>query len=202
MYTCYDILVWEKDTIHIFSLYILDIIIITCRNYLHSLIVTSSCENCRQAHTFSLQGVLACFLNKTFVYVYISIHLVPVLVYMFCYLNSQPLFLLYSATPEKPQNVTAVELTTTNVYLTWVEPHDSNAPIHGYRVSYIIPSFLGGTDITVNSTIEAVNITGLHPGAGYIFSVVAFNDIGDSARGSVMVTTVETGMRFLHQPVS
>ncbi len=117
---------------------------------------------------------------------------------MFRYLNSQPLFLLYSATPEKPQNVTAVELTTTSVYLTWVEPHDSNTPIHGYRVSYIIPSFLGGTDMTVNSTIEAVNITGLHPGAGYIFSVVAFNDIGDSAPGSVMVTTVETGMTFLH----
>ncbi len=99
-----------------------------------------------------------------------------------------------SATPERPQNVTAVEVTTTSVILEWVEPHDNNAPIRGYKVSYTRPSFLGGTAMTINSTVETVNITGLHPGVAYSFSVVAFNDIGDSASGNVMVTTVETGM--------
>ncbi len=99
-----------------------------------------------------------------------------------------------SATPERPQNVTAVEVTTTSVILEWVEPHDNNAPIRGYKVSYTRPSFLGGTAMTINSTVETVNITGLHPGVAYCFSVVAFNDIGNSASDNVMVTTVETGM--------
>ena len=99
-----------------------------------------------------------------------------------------------SATPERPQNVTAVEVTTTSVILEWVEPHDNNAPIRGYKVSYTRPSFLGGTAMTINSTVETVNITGLHPGVAYSFSVVAFNDIGDSASDNVIVTTVETGM--------
>ena len=99
-----------------------------------------------------------------------------------------------SATPERPQNVTAVEVTTTSVILEWVEPHDNNAPIRGYKVSYTRPSFLGGTVMTINSTVETVTITGLHPGVAYSFSVVAFNDIGNSASDNVIVTTVETGM--------
>ncbi len=99
-----------------------------------------------------------------------------------------------SATPERPRNVTAVEVTTTSVTLEWVEPHDNNAPIRGYKVSHTLPSFLEGTDVTVNITVEEVNISVLHPGVAYVFSVVAFNEIGDSPPGSVMVTTVESGM--------
>ncbi len=102
-----------------------------------------------------------------------------------------------SETPERPQNVTAVEVTTTSVILEWVEPHDNNAPIRGYKVSYTLPSFLEGTGVTINSIVETVNITGLHPGVAYVFSVVAFNEIGDSAPGNVTVTTVESGMPFL-----
>ncbi len=115
--------------------------------------------------------------------------------------NSQLVFVHtfnFSATPERPQNVTAVEVTTTSVTLEWVEPHDNNAPIRGYKVSHTLPSFLEGTDVTVNITVEAANISGLHPGVAYVFSVVAFNEIGDSPPGSVMVTTVESGMPFLH----
>ncbi len=92
--------------------------------------------------------------------------------------------------------MTAVEVTTTSVILEWVEPHDNNAPIRGYRVSFTKPPFLGGTAVTVNSIVETVNITELHPGATYTFVVVAFNDIGDSVPGSVMVNTMETGMPF------
>ena len=75
------------------------------------------------------------------------------------------------------QNVTSRNLT-----LTWVEPHDNNAPISGYRVSYTEPDFLGGGNVTVNVTgsIEEAFIGGLHPGVTYSFTVVAFNDIGDS----------------------
>ena len=97
--------------------------------------------------------------------------------------------------PEQPQNVTAVVVTTTRVLLEWVEPHDSNSPILGYRVSYTRPLFLNGLEVTVNSSVEMVNITGLHPGVTYTFSVIAFNEIGDSTPSDgLMVTTVETGI--------
>ena len=62
----------------------------------------------------------------------------------------------------------------------WEEPHDNNAPIIGYRVMYQEPTFLGGGVQVVNSTVEMADITGLQPGVTYNFTVVAFNEIGDS----------------------
>ncbi len=88
-------------------------------------------------------------------------------------------------------------MTTTSLLLQWVEPHDNNAPILGYRITYNRPSFLGGTEVILNSTVEMINITGLHPGASYTFVVIAFNDIGDSEPNSRMFTTVETGMLYM-----
>ena len=96
--------------------------------------------------------------------------------------------------PEQPQNVAAVEVNSRNITLVWVEPHDNNAPIQGYRVMYQRPSFLGGTDEIVNASIEMEVITGLHPGVTYNFTVVAFNDIGDSDPSEVLpVPTLEEG---------
>lgn len=80
----------------------------------------------------------------------------------------------------------------------WVEPHDNNAPVLGYRVSYNQPSFLGGGGVVVNSSQEMVNITDLRPGVLYGFTVIAFNEIGDSIPSEVaMVTTLEEGMLLL-----
>ena len=41
--------------------------------------------------------------------------------------------------PEIPLNLMAVDLTSRNFTLTWVEPHDNNAPIEGYM--YVTNSF-------------------------------------------------------------
>ena len=81
------------------------------------------------------------------------------------------------------QNVTSRNLT-----LTWVEPHDNNAPILGYRVSYTEPDFLGGGNVTVNVTgpIEEAFIGSLHPGVNYSFTVVAFNEEGDSVPSAML----------------
>ena len=47
----------------------------------------------------------------------------------------------------------------------------------------------------VNSTVEMADITGLHPGVTYNFTVVAFNEIGDSTPSDmVSVTTLEEGV--------
>ena len=79
----------------------------------------------------------------------------------------------------------------------WEEPHNNNAPITGYRVTYQQPAFLdpsSGVQV-VNSTVEMADITGLHPGVTYNFTVVAFNEIGDSTPSDmVSVTTLEEGV--------
>ena len=76
----------------------------------------------------------------------------------------------------------------------WEEPHDNNAPVLGYRVSYNQPAFLGGGGVVVNSSEEMVSITGLRPGVLYGFTVIAFNEIGDSRPSEfAMVTTAEEG---------
>ena len=117
-------------------------------------------------------------------------------------MSKLPVYALLSDTPEQPRGVTTIVVTTTGVLLEWVEPHDNNAPILGYRVSYTRPLFLNGLEVTVNSSVEMVNITGLHPGVTYTFSVIAFNEIGDSMPSDgLMVTTVETGI-ILKQVVS
>ena len=45
---------------------------------------------------------------------------------------------------------------------------------------YSEPNFLGGDMIVLNATEERVDISGLHPGVIYEFTVVAFNEIGNS----------------------
>ena len=47
----------------------------------------------------------------------------------------------------------------------------------------------------VNSTVEMADITGLHPGVTYNFTVVAFNEIGDSTPSDIAsIRTLEEGM--------
>ena len=61
---------------------------------------------------------------------------------------------------------------------------------------YQQPGFLDASDgvQVVNSTVEMADITGLHPGVTYNFTVVAFNEIGDSATSDIVsVTTIEEG---------
>ncbi len=75
----------------------------------------------------------------------------------------------------------------------WVEPHDSNAPIFSYTITYRHPSFLGGQEESVNSSAEMSFIGGLHPGVEYNFSVVAYNEIG------VSEPSVVTGLATLDE---
>ena len=84
--------------------------------------------------------------------------------------------------PEQPVNVTAVGVSSQEVNLMWVEPHDNNAPITGYQVAYMEPVFVTGErERVVNtSAIEMATITGLFPGVDYMFMVSAYNEIGQS----------------------
>ena len=90
----------------------------------------------------------------------------------------------------------AVGVSSREVNLTWVEPHDNNAPITGYQVAYMEPEFVsGGRRRVVNtSVVEMATITGLFPGVDYMFMVIAFNEIGASAPSDPLaVRTLDEG---------
>ena len=59
---------------------------------------------------------------------------------------------------------------------------------------YTRPEFLDGSDVELTVPSEVAVVTGLHPGVTYNFTVIAFNEIGDSSESAVtMVTTEEEG---------
>ena len=96
-------------------------------------------------------------------------------------------------TPEPPQNLTALNITSRSITLQWMEPHHNNAPVTGYIVTYTEPDFLGVV-MTVLRSGETVVVTGLHPGVEYVFTVVAENNIGQSVPSDAeRATTLEEG---------
>ena len=104
--------------------------------------------------------------------------------------------------PEQPHSLMALNVTSRNLTLTWVEPHDNNAPITGYRVYYTRPAFLmGGANVTVNvsGSIEQAFITDLHPGEEYTFTVDAFNDIGVSTISEPLTQRTDEERKLHHR---
>ncbi len=101
--------------------------------------------------------------------------------------------------PEPPVNLTDIVITSRNVTLTWVEPHDNNAPITQYQVSYVAPVFLEGQEVsalTVDDT-EMITIADLHPGETYTFTVIAINEEGNSDMSAPLtIRTLEEGIKL------
>ena len=105
-----------------------------------------------------------------------------------------------SDVPERVENVFAVLIQSRSIELSWIEPHDNNAPIEGYTVSYTQPIFAGGETI-VNSTVDVIiALNGLYPGVTYNFTVIAYNVIGNSIPSEVTeIITIEEGNLTLVQ---
>lgn len=112
--------------------------------------------------------------------------------------------LYISDIPEKPVITSALTLSN-RTRLTWMVPHGNNAPVIGYHLMYL----QNDTDeYTVFETTEdTFLVTNLLPGVTYYFTLVAFNDIGESAESDpFVVTTLEEGknkfifikINFLH----
>ena len=106
--------------------------------------------------------------------------------------NSETLsFIIIIDTPRQPENVSATALNSTIIELTWMEPHDNNAPITGYIVQYQQPQFLGGQEINKTLLSESkltiivkLIIVELHPGTIYTFTVEARNKLGIGERST------------------
>ena len=93
----------------------------------------------------------------------------------------------------------AVNTSSRLIILTWEEPHENNAPIQSYEVTYMKPSFLGGNLMrVVNATIEMATITDLFPGVNYTFTVTAYNEIGPSVPSNPLtVKTLDEGKQHI-----
>ena len=90
--------------------------------------------------------------------------------------------LSFTDIPAIPFKLNTTGVTSCSLSLSWDEPHPNNAPILGYNVFYIKPEFLewNEVELAVNGSVEQVFIDGLHPGVTYNFTVLAFNEEGDS----------------------
>lgn len=92
--------------------------------------------------------------------------------------------------------MSAVNITSTSLVLEWLEPHHNNAPVLGFRVMYSQDDI----DVYMESETEAqetLYVTQLLPGLAYQFTVVAFNDIGNSVMSDPFyATTLEEGKRI------
>ena len=123
---------------------------------------------------------------------------------LFC-IALQSLTFDFSAAPNPPQDVTVIGVTDMSVTISWSTPESNNAPILGYRIRYYLPIF-SDEDVTFGQAM-IVNVTGLEtqetvmslrPFVNYTFTVVAFNEIGDSEQSNpVSVLTNESGWLIL-----
>ena len=102
----------------------------------------------------------------------------------------------------------AVNVASRQINLTWVEPHDNNAPITRYEVTYLEPDFvLGERERVENVTehqdgsadiVEMATLSGLFPGVNYTFTVTAVNEEGSSVPSDPLtVRTLEEGKSIL-----
>ena len=94
--------------------------------------------------------------------------------------------------PEKPTDLEVVIVTSRSLSLVWVEPHHNNAPVLGYRMMYSQQDISAVVEYVTEQ--ETLHIAQLLPGLTYQFTVVAYNDIGDSNPSDILeVTTLEEG---------
>ena len=80
--------------------------------------------------------------------------------------------------PEPPQSVIAAEITSNTIYLTWLKPHDNNAPILGYYITFIGAGL--GENVVVNTSAESADFCSLVSDGIYTFNITAFNEFGVS----------------------
>ena len=96
--------------------------------------------------------------------------------------------------PEQPENFSAIEIQSQFLSFSWDVPHGNNAPVLGYYVMYKQPSFAGGETIVLDVPTEMVEVFDLFPGVTYNFTVIAYNDLGNSTESEVFsLTTLEEG---------
>ena len=103
--------------------------------------------------------------------------------------------------PQSPHSLDSEDVYSRNLTLIWAIPHDNNAPILGNLIFYRNPSFIeNGSDVllTDDDNVGEFIVGNLHPGEFYNFTIIAFNEEGNSAESdSYRVRTLEEGMLII-----
>ncbi|KAJ7372415.1 Protein sidekick-1 [Desmophyllum pertusum] len=95
-----------------------------------------------------------------------------------------------------PQNVTAVNKTSTSIFITWdaVPANQSNGDILGYRVNYTLRT-THDTRLVSVKTIYA-NLTGLKRNRMYNITVITYNQHGDGPPSKALLVRTDQGSKF------
>ncbi|KAL9978989.1 hypothetical protein ACROYT_G016578 [Oculina patagonica] len=88
-----------------------------------------------------------------------------------------------------PQNVTAINKTSTSIFITWttVPANQRNGDILGYKVDYKRITATNTKRIITNASVHRANLTSLGKHRRYIITVLAFNQHGDGPGSEIMV---------------
>ena len=102
--------------------------------------------------------------------------------------------------PDAPHSLDVEDVMSQSLIITWTAPFDNNAPILGYYISYYNPSFIydgSQVEILIDEAVEEFLVTDLHPGVSYEFTLVAFNEIGNSTESDPLFNeTLEEGAKY------
>jgi netrin-G3 ligand len=94
--------------------------------------------------------------------------------------------------PERPIDVSVVNVTHNSAQLEWVEPHDNNAEITGYSVLVRdLTNMTFHSNQNTTGAVEMLTVTGLSPFTNYSFVVVAVNSLGNSPPSEPVVNRTD-----------
>ena len=109
-------------------------------------------------------------------------------------------FYILADVPEPPHSLDNDGVYSRNITLIWTIPHDNNAPILGYFIFFTNPFFINGGSpvvIALDENVAEVAVEGLHPGESYNFTIIAFNEEGNSLQSkNYTVQTLEESKHF------
>lgn len=99
-----------------------------------------------------------------------------------------------------PQNVAAVNRTSTSIFITWdaVSSNQRNGKILGYKVQYTFLLNDGRTTNEVSVAMADLNLTSLGKNQKHAIAVLAFNECGDGPASDVLYAKTDEDSKFCY----
>jgi len=97
-----------------------------------------------------------------------------------------------------PQNVTAVNQTSTSIFITWdaVSSNQRNGKILGYKVRFTFLFNDGRKTNEVRVAMAETNLTGLRKNQKHAITVLAYNECGDGPLSDVLYVKTDEDSKF------
>jgi len=99
-----------------------------------------------------------------------------------------------------PQNVTAVNQTSTSLFITWnaVSSSERNGKILGYKVQYTFLLNDGRATNEISVVMADFNLTSLGKNQKHAITVLAFNECGDGPSSDVLHVKTDEDSKFCY----